>query len=149
MPSSASLIALAARSSSVIVGRRDGLLDDAELLLEVARGVHLLHDVAAAEELAVDVELRDGRPARVLLDAVANGGIGEHVDRLEGHARLLQDADHLGREAALREVLVAFHEENDTVLLHEVVELLALLIGEGHRDRNYAAPAGRQALLPR
>ena len=133
MPSSASLIALAALSSSVIVGGATGFSTTPSFFWRSPCGVHLLHDVAAAEELAVDVELRDGRPARVLLDAVANGGIGEHVDRLEGDAGLLEDPDDLGREAALREVLVALHEENDTALLHEVVELLALLIGKGHR----------------
>ena len=34
-----------------------------EQLAQLARAVHLAHDVAAADELALHVELRDGRPA--------------------------------------------------------------------------------------
>jgi hypothetical protein len=45
-----------------------------ELVGELAAGVHLADDVAAADELPVDVELGDRRPARELLDALADAG---------------------------------------------------------------------------
>src|SRR2546421_630957 len=55
-------------------GRR-ALLDRQALLLEQAlqfAGLeHLAHDVAAADELALHVELRNGRPAGIGLDALA------------------------------------------------------------------------------
>src|SRR5262245_32988527 len=41
-------------------------------LRELARGVHLAHDVAAADELAADEDLRNRRPVGVLLDALAD-----------------------------------------------------------------------------
>src|SRR5690606_35598216 len=69
--------------------------------LELAALVHLPDDVAAADELTADVELRDGRPARVLFDALADGGVGEEVHRLERDLAALEDLDHGGREAAL------------------------------------------------
>src|SRR5690349_25097669 len=40
-------------------------------LLQLARLVHLAHDVAAADEFAADVKLRDRRPLRVVLDPLA------------------------------------------------------------------------------
>ena len=41
-------------------------------LLQLAALVHLHHDVRAADELAVHVELGDGRPVAVFLDALAD-----------------------------------------------------------------------------
>ena len=41
---------------------------------------HLADDVAAADELALDVELRDGRPVGEALDALADAHVLEHVD---------------------------------------------------------------------
>ena len=58
----------------------------------------------AADELAVDVELRDRRPVGVLLDALADLGVGEHVDAGElVHAAGVQDLHGERGEAALRE----------------------------------------------
>jgi hypothetical protein len=48
--------------------------------LQLARLVHLHHDVRAADEFAVDVELRDGRPVGEVLDALADLLILQHVD---------------------------------------------------------------------
>src|SRR6185437_13117873 len=50
-------------------------------LLQLARLVHLAHDVAAADEFAVDVKLRDRRPVGELLDAIADFRVLQHVDR--------------------------------------------------------------------
>ena len=38
------------------------------------------HDVAAADEFTVDVELRDGGPVGVFFDALADGFIFEDVE---------------------------------------------------------------------
>ena len=56
-------------------------------LLQFARLVHLAHDVRAADEFAVDVELRNRRPVGVVLDALADVGIGEDVDGKERFRR--------------------------------------------------------------
>src|SRR5258707_889931 len=56
-------------------GRRDrtlvGLRRDTDHLRELALRVHVAHDVRAADELSVDVELRERGPLRVLFHAVA------------------------------------------------------------------------------
>lgn len=44
--------------------------------------VHFLKDVAAANELAIDVELRVGGPVAVELNLLANYWVIEHVDGL-------------------------------------------------------------------
>src|SRR5690606_1448345 len=46
-------------------------------LLQLAGLEHLADDVAAADELALNVELGDRRPAREVLDALAQAGILE------------------------------------------------------------------------
>ena len=45
--------------AALLRGRGVGL---DEQLLELTAGVHLHHDIAAADELAIDVQLRDGGP---------------------------------------------------------------------------------------
>src|SRR5471032_3108913 len=73
--------------------------------LQLARFVHLHQDVRAADELAVDVQLRDRRPVGVVLDALAHFAVLEHVDRLQvAHAAGLEDLDGAAGEAALRKL---------------------------------------------
>ena len=48
--------------------------------MQFAAGSHLGDDVATAHQLAVDIELRDGRPIAVNLDALADFRVGQHVD---------------------------------------------------------------------
>src|SRR5579872_1568695 len=79
-------------------GRSDGsgfgLVLDAlvgEQRLELARLEHLGDDVAAANELALHIELRHRRPLRELLDALAQLVILEHVRRLERYAHVRED----------------------------------------------------------
>src|SRR5450631_4831182 len=62
-------------------------------LLELAARVQVAHDVGAADELPVDVELRAGRPARVFLQPLAQLLVGEDVERLERGTDLLEHAD--------------------------------------------------------
>src|SRR5579883_3470877 len=59
-----------------------------EEIAQLARLEHLANDVAAADELAFDIELRDGRPAREFLDALADLWVREHVDAFELHPEM-------------------------------------------------------------
>jgi hypothetical protein len=100
--------------------------------------VELRHDVTAADELAVHVELRNRGPRRELFDAFAHLGIGEHVHVGEGLAHFLQSLHHARGEAALREVFRPFHEENDFVLTNRIFDLLSDVVAHWgalqHRD---------------
>ena len=62
---------------------------------EFARLEHLAHDVTAADEFALDIELRDRRPVRVVLDALTDIGIREHVHAFEGNAKIVEDLHDL------------------------------------------------------
>ena len=117
-PSPSETAAMAFCAAGVMRDR--GLLElgrrGAEHFVDLAAGVQLFDDVAAADELALDVELREGGPARVLFHALAQVGALQDVDVAKlAHARLAQDADDGGREAALRKVLRALHEQNDLI----------------------------------
>jgi uncharacterized SAM-binding protein YcdF (DUF218 family) len=90
---------------------------------ELAARVHLAHDVAAADELPRHVELRDRRPVRELLDGLALLGLGEHVDRLERHADVLQHLHRRGGEPAHRERRRALHVQHDRVLADLALDL--------------------------
>src|SRR5688500_11541553 len=72
-------------------GLRDLLL--VEELLELAGLVHLHHDVGAADELALDVELGHGRPVGIVLHALADLRILEDVDGLEADPEMVEDGD--------------------------------------------------------
>ena len=109
---------------------------NAQQLAELARGVHLAHDVAAADEAPVDVELGDRRPLAVLLDPVADLGAAEHVDRLVRGEELVEDAHHLGGEPARGGPAVALHEEDDGVRLHKIVQPAAEGGVEAHEGGN-------------
>src|SRR3954447_13685998 len=94
---------------------RDG---DALLLqegLELARLRHLADDVAAADQLTLDVELREGRPVAELLEALAQVGVLEDVVGLVFHADVGQHLHDGGGEAAHREDGRALHVEDDVV----------------------------------
>src|SRR5262245_22398881 len=100
--------------------RLDGLPDHGR---QLALRVQLAHDVAAADELAPDEDLRDGRPARVRLDALSLVGLGEDVYGLERHADLVQHLDRGGGEAAHREPRRPLHVDHDRVALHFLLDL--------------------------
>src|SRR4249920_343359 len=95
---------------------------------QLTRLGELGHDVAAADELAIDEELRDGRPARVSRELLADPGVGQDVDRRELGSRLVQGLDRPGREAAARKVRRALHEEHHPVLRDRLLDLLANLV---------------------
>ncbi len=81
--------------------------------LEFAGAIHLGHDVAAADELALDVELRVGGPVRVRLERLAQLRLLEDVDVAVARLERAQGARGLRRESALREVRRALHEQHD------------------------------------
>src|SRR5262249_34206534 len=85
---------------------------------------HLADDVAAADELALDIELRNGWPIRVGFDAAAQIVVLEHVEALIGHPKIVEDLHHLAREPAHRKLRRSLHEQNDVVGLHLMVEEL-------------------------
>ena len=89
---------------------------DAERLGQLAGLVHLGDDVAAADELAVDEELRDRRPLREGRELLADARVGEDVDRRERRVDRLQGGDGARGEAAHGLLGRALHEEDDGVL---------------------------------
>src|SRR5690348_2397119 len=109
---------------------RDSGLLFREQPLQLAGLVHLAHDVAAAHELAVHVELRDGRPVREILDALADLRVLQHVDGVDVlRAAHLEDLARGGREAAHRRLRRALHVEH-----HRVAgDLLADSVLNAHR----------------
>src|SRR5690606_39013650 len=93
-------------------------------LLQLSASVQLIDDVAAAHQLAPNIQLRERGPLAVLLHPVAQRLILEDVDVLEGHLKALQDVDDLRREAALRKQSAALHEQHDLVLVDGGLDLL-------------------------
>src|SRR6185436_4587258 len=86
--------------------------------------------VRAADEFAVDVELRNGRPVRVLLDAFADRLVGEHVDAGElVHAAGIEHLHREGREAALRKLRRALHEQHDAIAGDLILDALLSIHG--------------------
>ena len=111
----------------------------AQLFLELAALVQLRHNVAAPDKLSRDVELRNGRPRRIGLDAVANFGIGEHVEGFVLGKHAVEDADDAGGEAALGRAAVTLHEQHDAVLLDQGCDALSGMLGLAHTDSFGAA----------
>src|SRR5215472_12217037 len=93
-------------------------------LLQFAGLEHLADDVAAADKLALDIELRNGRPVRVGLDAVAQLGGLQDVQALIADTDVVEDLHHLAGKTALRKLRRALHEQHDVVRLHFVVDKL-------------------------
>src|ERR1700674_1149844 len=81
-------------------------------LLELPVAIHLERDIAAADQLAFDVELRVGRPVRVAFERLAQLRVIEDIDVMKLGAEIAQCGDGLCRKAALRKVGVAFHEQH-------------------------------------
>src|SRR5690606_30036345 len=67
----------------------------------------------------------DGGPVRVLLDALAELAVGEHVDRLVLTHELIEDARNRRREAAAWCLRSPFHEQHDVVALDVFLDFLA------------------------
>ena len=96
----------------------------AKKLLQLAGLEHLADDVAAADELALDVKLRNGRPVRIGLDAVAQLGGFQNVQALVADPDVIEDLHHLTGKTALRKLRRPLHEQHDVVRLHFIVDEL-------------------------
>ena len=117
----AALIAATKASVTVMVGGVGGVGDPQELV-ELARFKHLSHDIGPTNEFLVHVELGNGGPVAVVLDALANLGVGQDVHRLELDTERLQRAQGSGAEATLWHLLVPLHEQDDLVFADDVLD---------------------------
>src|SRR4051812_14011660 len=95
---------------------------------QLAGLVELGHDVAAADELAVDEELRNRGPARVGRELLADARVGQDVDGRELRPRHLERLHRARREPAAREVRRALHEQHHLVFGDGLRDLLANLV---------------------
>src|ERR1019366_2932826 len=74
--------------------------------------MHLADDVAASDELPVNIELRDRGPLRERLDPIPHLGGTQYIDRFIARLQLVEDLHHLGGEPALRHAARSLHEED-------------------------------------
>src|SRR5579863_8032237 len=81
-------------------------------LLQFAALVHLDGDVAAADELAVDIELRESRPIGIGLQRLAHFRILENIHVRKLRLASAQSTDGLRRESALRKIGGALHVQD-------------------------------------
>ena len=93
--------------------------------------MHLLHYVAATNELTLHVELRDSGPVGELLDSIAYLLIGQYVNIFPViHTIELEDLSCIVAETASGHLFVPFHEEDDVVLRDQLGEVgVQLLLG--------------------
>ena len=97
---------------------------DAQKLRELAGVEHLLDDVAAANQLALDVKLREGGPVVDLDGHIAKRlQRGKHVDGPVLDAECLEHLHDAHREAAARLLGDALHEQQDLVVRDELLNL--------------------------
>src|SRR5690606_9033450 len=92
--------------------------------LEFTTLVHFGHDVAAADELAVDEDLRNSRPLREVFERIPERIVGEHVDRNEiVGAGSLQNLHRARGETALRKLGGPLHEDDHFAGFHFFFDL--------------------------
>ena len=84
--------------------------------LQFARLVKLADNIASADEFAVDIDLRNGRPVAKSFDLIAHFGVGQDVDGLVLGAELIEHLDGCRGKAALRKVAITLHEDEDSVV---------------------------------
>src|SRR5262249_2212370 len=70
--------------------------------LQFAGLKHFADDVAAADEFALDVELRDRGPIGIGFDALAQVVRFEHVQALIAHAEMIETLHHLREKTPKR-----------------------------------------------
>jgi NAD(P)-dependent dehydrogenase (short-subunit alcohol dehydrogenase family) len=109
----------ARRPSSAASKSGGGLL--AEKRLELTRLEHLGDDVAAADEFALHIELRDSRPVGVVFDALAQFTRVQNVDAFILGAEMIEDLHDAAGEAAHRHFRRAFHEQHHVIRFHFIV----------------------------
>ena len=111
--------------------------------LQLAAFVQLADDVGTPHELPVDVDLRDGGPAGVLLDGVAQLRIRQHVHRVD-RAMRLEQLQRRRREAAAGEERIALHVDDHGVRLDLLVQPRPQLRGEHQLLLNFSRSGGRK-----
>src|SRR5690349_9696261 len=132
-----------ARAAGTLLG--GGVRLGADERLELALLEHLRDDVAAADELAVDEQLRDRRPVGPAGEHLADAGVHEDVACAVLDPEVVGDLDHLVREAAPRHLGRALHVEEHLVprdLRLDRVEDLLL----GHREGVAHVASGARVL---
>src|SRR5258707_14112274 len=72
-----------------------------EKLLQLTGLEHFAHDVASADEFALDVELRDRGPVGVDLDSIPQCGRVVHIERLVRDPNVFENLDHLTRKSTV------------------------------------------------
>lgn len=104
-----------------------------EQFAQTAVLVHFLHNVAAADELAFNVDLRDRRPVGEDLDLVPHLLVRKHVHVFELLNPVgLHQHNHESTEAALGHLLGSFHEHDHVVLSDPLREsFVELVVGDG------------------
>src|SRR5262249_36936046 len=95
------------------------------------------------DELALDEQLGERRPLRVLLHPGADLGIREDVHRRILRNQRVQDVHDRRREPALGEAAAALHEQADGVTRDELVALLAGRSVERHGGLSWLRLARR------
>src|SRR6266850_2822969 len=95
-----------------------------EKLLQLTGLEHFAHNVASADEFALDVELRDRGPVGVDLDSIPQCGRVVHIERLVSDPDVFEDLDQMTRKSALWKLRRAFHEEHDVVRPYFVLDEL-------------------------
>ena len=96
-----------------------------ELALELAAFGQLLDDVCAADELALDEDLRNRGPAGKRRELLAKTRIREDVDCGHRRTRSAQGGESALRVTAGGEARRAFHEERHRLGLDELGDLTA------------------------
>src|SRR5258706_2368887 len=110
-----------------------------EELRELARFVHFHHDVGAADEFALHIELGDCRPIGERLDPLAHTLILEHVDAFEIDVEVVEDGDSTAGKAALREQRAALHEQQHITLADQIGNTGLGVVG--HFNYSYSGTA--------
>src|SRR3546814_3819100 len=74
------------RDAALFGARRDAV----HQRVQFARFPHLHHNIAAADEFALHIELRDRRPVGKFLDALADFHVLQHIDGFISHAEPIE-----------------------------------------------------------
>src|SRR5262245_39955369 len=85
--------------------------------------MELVQDVTPADEFAIYIYLRNGRPVGIALDPLAHCRIGEHVIGRERKSVGSQNLDSVSGKTALREIGRALHVEHDFIVLYFLINL--------------------------
>ena len=93
-------------------------------LLQLAVGVEFQGDVAPAHQLAVDVDLGEGRPVGVAGEVLEDLRVLQDIDVREGNPALLQGGGGAHGEAALGELGGALHVDDHGVALDLLIDTL-------------------------